>query len=221
MSCPLHLPPLYLGIIFPLKQIYYQHKAMNPISHFIDYVKNIREPKNISMTSAREIDRGINVKSEPKAKRNSHLWCYRNAAIDSVERWLADLDIIKNPNFKSFDSFEKLYDYVEKNIIGIKGVGAVMVYDVALCLGERMEPQVVPQEYVYVHGKLIDVARHLFGLMKVPLRTVKHGHRISISHFEPLGIETLDKRYAARAVEEWLCNEAENIARAKTIGELM
>lgn len=181
---------------------------MNHPKDYLDYVKNIREPKNISMTSAHEIARGINVKSEPKAKRNSHLWCYRNAAIDSVERWLADLDIIKNPNFKSFDSFEELYDYVEKHIIGIKGVGAVMVYDVALCLGERMEPQVVPQEYVYVHGKLIDAARHLFSLMKMPLRAVKRVHRISISYFEPLGIETLDKRYAARAIEEWLCNDA-------------
>lgn len=194
---------------------------MNHIIHYGNYVINTREPKDMGMRSAREIARGINVKSEPKAKRNRHLWCYRNDAIDSVERWLTDLDVIYNPNFMSFDSFEELYDYVKKNIIGIKGVGAVMVYDVALCLGERMEPQVVPQEYVYVHGKLIDAARHLFSLMNLTLRMVKHGHRISISYFEPLGIETLDKRYAARAVEEWLCNEAENIVRAKTIEELM
>lgn len=193
---------------------------MQPISHYIHYVKTERERKDIGMSSAYEIARGINVKSEPTATRNRHLWCYRNEAIDSVKHWLKDLDVIYNPNFMSFDSFEELYDYVKKNIIGIKGVGAVMVYDVALCLGERMEPQVVPQEYVYVHGKLIDVARHLFCLMKMPLHTVKRGHRISISYFEPLGIVALDRRYAARAVEEWLCNEAENIVRAKTIEEL-
>lgn len=197
-------------------------KSINskPISHYLDYVKNTREPKDIGMRSAREIARGINVKLEPKATKNRHLWCYRNDAIDSVERWLTDLDVINNPNFMSLDSFENLYDYVEKNIIGIKGVRAVMVYDVALCLGERMKPQVVPQEYVYVHGKLIDAARHLFGLMKMHLRKVKRGHRISISHFEPLGIGTLDSQYAARAIEEWLCNEAENIARVITIEEL-
>ena len=175
---------------------------MNHPKDYFDYVKNIREPKNISMTSAREIARGINVKSDPKATRNKHLWCYRNDAIDSVERWLTDFDVIEHPKLQSFRNFEELYDYVEKNIIGIKGVGAVMVYDVALCLGERMEPQVVPRKYVYVHGKLIDAARHLFSLMNLTLRMVKHGHRISISYFEPLGIETLDKRYAARAVEE-------------------
>lgn len=187
---------------------------MKPISHYLNYVKTSREQNNIGMRSAHEIARGINVKSDPKATRNKHLWCYRNDAIDSVERWLTDLDVIHNPNFMSFDSFEELYDYVEKNIIGIKGVGAVMVYDVALCLGERMESQVVPQEYVYVHGKLIDAAHHLFGLMNLTLRMVKHGHRISISYFEHLGIGALDRRYAARAVEEWLCNEAENIAKA-------
>lgn len=194
---------------------------MNHPKDYIAYVKNTREPKNIGMRSAREIALGINVKLELKAKRNRHLWCYRNDAIDSVERWLTDLDVIHNPNFMSFRNFEELYDYVEKNIIGIKGVGAVMVYDVALSLGERMKPQVVPQEYVYVHGKLIDAARHLFCLMKMPLHTVKRGHRISISYFEPFGIAALDRRYAARAVEEWLCNEAENIVRAKTIEELM
>ena len=194
---------------------------MNPITHYIDYVKNTREPKEIGMRSAREIALGINVISEPKAKRNRHLWCYRNDAIDSVEHWLTDLDVINNPNFKSFESFEELYDYVEENIIGIKGVGAVMVYDVALCLGERMEPQVVPQEYVYVHGKLVNDARQLFGMMNLPLRTVKRRYRINISYFEPLNIASLDKQYAARAIEEWLCNEAENIVSTKTIEELI
>ena len=133
---------------------------------------------------------------------------------------MRDLDVINNPNFKSFDSFENLYDYVEKSIIGIKGVGAVMVYDVALCLGERMIPQVIPQDFVYVHGRLIDAARHLFGLMGLPLRKVKRGQRIKMEYFKPLGVDSLDKRYAARATEEWLCFERENIVKATAIEEL-
>lgn len=193
---------------------------MNPVSHYIDYVKNIREPKDIGMESAYEIVRGINVKLEPKVKRNTHLWCYRKDAIDSVERWLEDLNVIKCPNFQSFRNFEELYDYVEKNIIGIKGVGAVMVYDVALCLGERMKPQVVPGEYVYVHGKLINAACRLFGLMNMPLRKIMKGPQISIEHFEPLDIASLDRQYTARAIEEWLCCEAEKIKRVKTIEDL-
>lgn len=187
---------------------------------FLDYVKTVREPKDISMASAREIARGINVKLEPNVKRNMHLWCYRNDAIDSVERWLEDLNVIEHPNFQSFRNFEELYDYVEENIIGIEGVGAVMVYDVALYLGERMKPQVVPQDFVYVHGKLIDAARYLFELINPPFRKIMKGHRIGIEHFEPLNIASLDRQYTARAIEEWLCCEAENIKRVKTIEDL-
>lgn len=123
----------------------------------------------------------------------------------------------KNRNFQKFGNFEELYDYVKEHILEKKSVGAMMVYDVALYLGERMEPQ----EYVYVHGRLIDTARHLFKLMNLPWQEVLRGHCICISCFEPLGIASLDKQYAARAIEEWLCFEAENIENAKTLKELI
>ena len=194
---------------------------MNSISHFIDYVKNEREPMDLSMTTAYELARGVNNTMAPDGKRNGHLWCYSNDAIKEVENWLEGLNVGMNRNFQTFGSFEKLYDYVKEYILEKKGVGAMMVYDVALYLGERMEPQVVPQEYVYVHGRLIDTARHLFELMNLPWKEVLCGHRISISCFEPLGIASLDKQYAARAIEEWLCFEAEHIENAKTLEELI
>ena len=96
-----------------------------------------------------------------------------------------------------------------------------MVYDVALYFGERMEPQVVPQDYVYVHGRFIDTARQLFELMNLPWQEVLCVHPISISCFEPLGIAFLDKQDVARAIEEWLCFEADNIVNAKTLEELI
>lgn len=194
---------------------------MNPISYYIDYIKNIREPMDIGMSSAYEIARGVNNTNDPEAKRNGHLWCYSNDAIKEVENWLEGLNVGMNRNFQTFGSFEDLYDYAEEHIIEKKGVGAMMVYDVALYLGERMEPQVVPQDYVYIHGSLIDAARHLFKLMNLPWQEVLHGHRISISCFMPLGITSLDKQYAARAIEEWLCFEAKNIKKAKTLEELI
>ena len=194
---------------------------MNPISYYIDYIKNIREPMDIGMSSAYEIARGVNNTNDPEAKRNGHLWCYSNDAIKEVENWLEGLNVGMNRNFQTFGSFEDLYDYAEEHIIEKKGVGAMMVYDVALYLGERMEPQVVPQDYVYIHGSLIDAARHLFKLMNLPWQEVLHGHRISISCFMPLGITSLDKQYAARAIEEWLCFEAKNIENAKTLKELI
>ena len=173
---------------------------MKPISHYIDYVRNKREPMDIDMSSAYEIARGVNNTMAPDAKRNGHLWCYSNDAIKEVESWLEGLNVGMNRNFQSFCSFEKLYDYVKEHILEKKGVGAVMVYDVALYLGERMEPQVVPQEYVYVHGRLIDIARHLCKLMNLPWQEVLCGHRISISCFVPLSIASLDMQYAARAI---------------------
>ena len=194
---------------------------MNHPKDYIDDVKNIREPLDLGMSSAYEIARGVNNTMAPDAKRNGHLWCYSNDAIKEVESWLEGLNVGKNRSFQTFGSFEKLYDYVKEHIIEKKGVGAMMVYDVALYLGERMAPQVVPQNYVYVHGRLIDTARHLFELMNLPWQEVLCGHRISISCFEPLGIASLDKQYAARAIEEWLCFEAENIKNAKTLEELM
>ena len=194
---------------------------MNSISHFIDYVKNEREPMDLGMTTAYEIARGVNNTMAPDAKRNGHLWCYSNDAIKEVESWLEGLNVGMNRNFQTFGSFEDLYDCVEEHILEKKGVGAVMVYDVALYLGERMEPQVVPQEYVYVHGRLIDTARHLCKLMNLPWQEVLCGHRISIYCFEPLGIASLDKQYAARAIEEWLCFEAKNIKKTKTLEELI
>ena len=190
---------------------------MKPISHYIDYVRNKREPMDIDMSSAYEIARGVNNTMAPESKRNGHLWCYSNDAIKEVESWLEGLNVGMNRNFQSFCSFEKLYDYVKEHILEKKGVRAMMVYDVALYLGERMEPQVVPQEYVYVHGRLIDTARHLFELMNLPWQEVLCRHRISISCFEPLGIKSLDKQYAARAIEEWLCVEAEHIKNAKLL----
>ena len=79
---------------------------MEQLSHYIDYVKNTREPKDIGMTSAYEIARGVNNTMAPDAKRNGHLWCYSNNAIKEVESWLEDMNVGLNPNFKSFGSFE-------------------------------------------------------------------------------------------------------------------
>lgn len=95
---------------------------MNPISYYIDYIKNIREPMDIGMSSAYEIARGVNNTNDPEAKRNGHLWCYSNDAIKEVENWLEGLNVGMNRNFQTFGSFEDLYDYAEEHIIEKKGV---------------------------------------------------------------------------------------------------
>ena len=95
----------------------------HPISHFIDYVKNEREPMDLGMTTAYEIARGVNNTMAPDAKRNGHLWCYSNDAIKEVESWLEGLNVGMNRNFQTFGSFEDLYDCVEEHILEKKGVG--------------------------------------------------------------------------------------------------
>ena len=96
---------------------------MKPISHYIDYVRNKREPMDIGMSSAYEIARGVNNTMAPDAKRNGHLWCYSNDAIKEVESWLEGLNVGMNRNFQTFGSFEDLYDCVEEHILEKKGVG--------------------------------------------------------------------------------------------------
>ena len=98
---------------------------MNPISYYIDYIKNKREPMDLGMTTAYEIARGVNNTMAPDAKRNGHLWCYSNDAIKEVESWLEGLSVGMNRNFQSFGSFEKLYDYVKEHIIEKKDVDGV------------------------------------------------------------------------------------------------
>ena len=90
---------------------------MNSISHFIDYVRNKREPIDIGMSSAYEFVRGVNNTNDPESKRNGHLWCYSNDAIKEVESWLEGLNVGMNRNFQSFGSFEELYDYVKEHIL--------------------------------------------------------------------------------------------------------
>ena len=89
---------------------------MKTISHYIDYVKNTREPMDIGMSSAYEIARGVNNTMAPDAKRNGHLWCYSNDAIKEVESWLEGLNVGKNCNVQTFGSFEELYETMLRSI---------------------------------------------------------------------------------------------------------
>lgn len=100
---------------------------------------------------------------------------------------------------------------MNKGIGSIKGVGNVEVYDVSLYLGERMSQQVVPMDYVYVHGKLVEAARHYLTLSS--RKAPKGLHKIKVAEFGALYSEIADSPYAARAIEEWLCCEHDEIMK--------
>lgn len=143
----------------------------------IDYIKiaKDREKRTLAMTSVHEIAFGISPLDKRKYKRNRHLWCYNTKALQAVELWLNSLNVIGNPNLSSFADLEKLYDFVLGQIVHIPGISFVEVYDVSLYLGECMMPQIVPSEYVYVHGKLVQDARHYLKIskMKKPICRIK------------------------------------------------
>lgn len=178
-----------------------------------DYIQvaKDREKRTLAMCSVHDIAFGISSLDEPKYKRNRHLWCYNTDSLNVVEKWLDSLNVMGNPNFQPFSGFEQLYDFVLGQIGKIHGISNVEVYDVSLYLGERMEPQIVPTEYVYVHGKLVEAARHYLKYMGVSINRKEPSYRIKVSDFGQIYDALSGNSYAARAIEEWLCNEHDEI----------
>ena len=64
---------------------------------------------------------------------------------------------------------------------------------------------------VYVHGKLVEAVRHylLLSGRKVP----RSLHKIKGEDLGSIYSEIADSPYAARAIEEWLCNEHDEIMK--------
>lgn len=172
-----------------------------------------REKRTLAMASAHDIAFGISPLDKRKYKHNRHLWCYNTEALDTVEKWLQSLNVMSNPNFVSFNDFEHLYDFVLDRIGGIPGVSNVEVYDVSLYLGERITPQIVPTGYVYVHGKLVEAARHYLKYIIVSINKKEPRYRIKASGFGQIYVTVSGSPYAARAIEEWLCNEHDEIMK--------
>lgn len=181
----------------------------------IDYIPKAiaREKRTLVMKTVHDIAFGISDLDVPKYKRNKHLWCYSTDALNKVEDWLKSIHAIGTSNFKSFKDFEDLYDFVLGQIGTIPGISNVEVYDVSLYLGERMIPQVVPSDYVYVHGKLIEAARHFLKHFGVSIDKNEPRYRIKVSDFCQIYSAISNSRYAARAIEEWLCHEHDEIMK--------
>lgn len=107
-----------------------------------------------------------------------------------------------------YDSFEDLYDEV-KTIIGKTeknqgktGIGNSTIYDACIRLGWSYSPQIIPEQYVYVHGKLIESARAILGLKR--LYTKKNG-RPAIPHKDFIEKEKKFAEISALHIENLLC----------------
>ena len=51
----------------------------------------------------------------------------------------------------NINDFEELFDFINVLIGKIPGVGGLMVYDIALRIGHLLDPQILPDKYVYLY----------------------------------------------------------------------
>ena len=65
----------------------------------------------------------------------------------------------------AYASFEDLYDAIRAAIGGLKGIGDVALYDIAVRIGFYLG--VYPCDYVYYHSYLKESARELLGVKRL------------------------------------------------------
>ena len=129
--------------------------------------------------------------------RKRHQWCLANIAVDGVvKKLLANLSVTSS----AFPNFEKLYDTIYDIIgQGSTGISYCTVYDTSARFGWSLSPQIVPVNYVYVHQKLIQSARHILGKNT---KLINHC-RIERVRFDKL--EPAFKQLNALEFEDFLC----------------
>lgn len=79
-----------------------------------------------------------------------------------VER-LTNTDILH----REYGDFEHLYETVDGAIGNIKGIGGLMLYDIARMIGYALRPVIVPQARVYLSQGAKEGAKHLLKLARI------------------------------------------------------
>lgn len=99
--------------------------------------------------------------------------------------------------------FEELYQRVKNSIYSIKGIGLLVVYDIALRIGCSLCPKIIPQKYVYIHGHgtndiVYNSAKALLG--PNIKKFLDPEDRIDVVHLQPFF-----PCYSAMEIEDLLC----------------
>lgn len=99
--------------------------------------------------------------------------------------------------------FEELYQRVKNSIYSIKGIGLLVVYDIALRIGCSLCPKIIPEKYVYIHGhgsadKVFLSAKALLG--PNIKKFLDPEDRIDVVHLQPFF-----PCYSAMEIEDLLC----------------
>lgn len=128
-------------------------------------------------------------------------------AEDAVEK------LMKNPALYPFSpapykNFEELYDQVRaiigkvENDLEKTGIGNSTIYDTCIRLGWSYSSKIVPDQYVYVHGKLIESARAILGVKRL---YTKINGRPAIPYQEFIKAEKKFEKLPALEIENLLC----------------
>lgn len=124
---------------------------------------------------------------------DSHQWFLRFPSRQPVVN-----DFIKSwatCDKESFTDFEDLYETVKKH--KVKYFGETCIYDFALRYGWNQNPRIVPKDFVYIHSKPLEAAKHLHQLGLIPELAI----RTPLSNYDIFMRAGLD----ARDVEHLLC----------------
>lgn len=106
-------------------------------------------------------------------------------------------------------NFEELYNTVREEIIEIRGIGNLTVYDICMELGRYYTPWIMPKDYVYVAQGALVGARKLLGKACVA-KYLEDGVRLPITLFS-----NLFPNIPAGHIEDMLCVYKEYFAQGR------
>lgn len=115
---------------------------------------------------------------------------------------------------RSYTDFEELFDIVNSLIRGIRGIGLLAVYDIAVRLGCSMCPKIIPLRYVYTHGAGSIVDQSARTLLGSSAGSSIVNDRVDVNILRNL--YPCLKHYSALEIEDILCVYSDCIDSAKT-----
>ncbi|MBO7299780.1 MAG: hypothetical protein J6U53_00015 [Tidjanibacter sp.] len=118
--------------------------------------------------------------------RCPHQWRVRHRALNNI---LEELNGQKE-RIASVHNFEELYKIVEETRVPY--IGDLTIYDIAVRIGYLQTPQVLPQEFVYIHA---GAREGVMALYRCGLIKTKPSAMMNLQDFEALArLKNIDKK---------------------------
>lgn len=133
--------------------------------------------------------------------RNVHFWYLRfhpTEVQNAINQLIKDKPWVKAAN-GSFADFEELRSHID-NIIRGNQIQNMVIYDVALHIANFVNKTLLPNKYVYIHGKPHRHAKVIFPVINPMIRIKTKDYRIDRSLF-PVMFNVL----STDEIEDFLC----------------